>query len=117
MASELKFWDALNLSWRDIVQHKGRSAIIVLTISVLFGILMGVNFVLRGLEVSALNASVTRADGVAYVSSYHRDVTTGKQTNNKEAIQRRLKDNHGVVVGFLKDYSFQEPLSLSLIHI
>lgn len=112
MASELKFWDALNLSWRDIVQHKGRSAIIVLTISVLFGILMGVNFVLRGLEVSALNASVTRADGVAYVSSYHKDVTTGKQTNNKEAIQRRLKDNHGVVVGFLKDYSFQEPLSL-----
>lgn len=41
MASELKFWDALNLSWRDIIQHKGRSAIIVLTISVLFGILMG----------------------------------------------------------------------------
>ncbi len=112
MVNKLRFGDALSLSWRNIVQHKGRSVIIILTIAILFGVLMGVNFVLRGLEVSALNASVAKTDGAAYVSSYHRDVSTGRQTNNKEAIQKRLKDSHGVVVGFHRGYSFQEPQSL-----
>lgn len=112
LAEDLGIRDALALSWKNIIQHEGRSAIIVLTISVLFGVLIGVNFVLRGLEVSALNASVMKTGGVAYTSSYHRNVNTGKRTGDKGIIQKQLKDNHGVVVGFLRNYSFQEPLSL-----
>ena len=37
----LKFSDALRLSWSNIAQHKKRSAVIVLTISLLFGVIMG----------------------------------------------------------------------------
>ena len=40
----LKFSDALRLSWSNIAQHKKRSAIIILTISLLFGVVMGFNF-------------------------------------------------------------------------
>lgn len=67
MANRMSVVDALYLSWRNVVKHKGRSLIIVLTISILFGLLIGVNLVLRGLEVSLLSAATAETQGSAYV--------------------------------------------------
>ena len=38
----LKFSDALRLSWSNIAEHKKRSVAIIVTISILFGAIMGV---------------------------------------------------------------------------
>lgn len=46
----LKFSDALRLSWSNIAQHKKRSAILVVTIALLFGLVMGFNFLTSGIE-------------------------------------------------------------------
>ena len=107
MVGEIKFTDALSLSWRNIVQHKGRSAIIVLTISILFGVIMGVNFVLRGLEVSLLETSVARTGGKAYVVSYYADrINSGPNSVNVD-VQEQIEKYHGKELGRLKTYSFR----------
>lgn len=49
----LKFSDALRLSWGNVAQYKKRSAIIILTISLLFGVIMGFNFITSGIEAAA----------------------------------------------------------------
>lgn len=67
MANKLKFSDALRLSWSNVAEHKGRSAIIVLTISVLFGVLMGVNFIINGLEKTLYSAALAETEGEAYL--------------------------------------------------
>ena len=59
----LKFSDALRLSWSNIAQHKKRSAIIILTISLLFGVVMGFNFMLQGLQGTILDAALQTNDG------------------------------------------------------
>ena len=46
----LKFSDALRLSWSNIAEHKKRSVAIIVTISILFGAIMGFNFMLEGLR-------------------------------------------------------------------
>ena len=63
----LRFSDALRLSWSNIAQHKKRSAIIVLTISVLFGVVMGFNFMLQGLRGTILDAALQANDGKVYL--------------------------------------------------
>ena len=54
----LKFSDALRLSWSNITQHKKRSAAIILTISILFGVIMAFNFMLQGLRGTILDAAL-----------------------------------------------------------
>ena len=63
----LKFSDALRLSWSNIVQHKKRSVAIILTISMLFGIIMAFNFMLQGLRGTILNAALQTNDGKVYL--------------------------------------------------
>lgn len=110
MVNRLKFEDALSLSWRNIVRHKGRSVIIILTIAILFGVLMGVNFVLRGLEVSLLDAATTKTEGKAYV-----DVRMGVRGSSTADIMRNqlddialgdLEKHGGKALGLLKVYDF-----------
>ena len=62
----LKFSDALRLSWSNIAQHKKRSAIIILTISVLFGVVMGFNFIASGIEETTIAASAGQTGGEVY---------------------------------------------------
>lgn len=67
----LKFSDALRLSWGNIAQHKKRSAIIVLTIALLFGVIMGFNFITSGIEETTLVASAGQTGGDVYIEAYY----------------------------------------------
>lgn len=68
----LKFSDALRLSWSNIAQHKKRSAIIILTISILFGVIMGFNFITFGMEKTMLSASAGQTGGDVYTEVHYR---------------------------------------------
>ena len=59
----LRLPDAMRLSWANIAEYKGRSVVVVATVAILFGLVMGVNFLLRGLEVTLLDASVAKTGG------------------------------------------------------
>lgn len=65
----LKFSDALRLSWSNIAQHKKRSMIIVLTISLLFGVIMGFNFIASGIEETTIAASAGQTGGEVYIEA------------------------------------------------
>lgn len=63
----LKFSDAVRLSWSNIAQHKKRSVGIVLTISLLFGVIMGFNFITSGIEETTISASAGQTGGEVYI--------------------------------------------------
>lgn len=65
----LRFSDALRLSWSNIAQHKKRSVIIILTISLLFGVIMGFNFIASGIEETAIVASAGQTGGEVYIEA------------------------------------------------
>lgn len=67
----LKFSDALHLSWGNIAQYKKRSAIIVLTVALLFGVIMGFNFITSGIEETVIGASAGQTDGEVYLEAHY----------------------------------------------
>lgn len=69
----LKFSDALRLSWSNIAEHKKRSAIIILTISLLFGVIMGFNFIVSGIRETLLEVSAEPTDGKVYVTASYQE--------------------------------------------
>ena len=71
----LKFSDALRLSWSNVVRHKKRSVAIILTISMLFGIIMAFNFMLQGLRGTILNAALQTNDGKVYLQTGYQNIS------------------------------------------
>lgn len=65
----LKLSDAFRLSWSNIAEHKKRSAIIILTISLLFGVIMGFNFIASGIEKTTITASAGQTSGDVYIEA------------------------------------------------
>ena len=65
----LKISDAVRLSWSNIAQHKGRSAIVILTISILFGVVMAFNFILEGLRDTIVQTALQANNGKIYVET------------------------------------------------
>ena len=59
----LRLRDAIRIRWGNVAEHKGRSLLTVATIAVLFGLVLGVNFVLQGLEDTIVAASVISTEG------------------------------------------------------
>ena len=98
----LRLSDALRLSWANIAEYKGRSVVVVATVAILFGLVMGVNFLLRGLEVTLFDASVAKTGGKVYVETSFRKSRYG---SNEERLNERLEKYHGEKVGTLKKYA------------
>lgn len=113
MTNKLHFLDILHLSWINISQHKIRSAIIVATISILFGLLIGVSFVLNGLETTLLDASSAKTNGKFYITTYHRQIN-----NNKiapiDSVHEILSLHHATTLGTLTTYNFSTNIRVSL---
>ncbi len=97
----LRLPDAMRLSWANIAEYKGRSVVVVATVAILFGLVMGVNFLLRGLEVTLLDASVAKTGGKVYVETSFRKSRYG---SNEARLNERLEKYHGEKVGALKTY-------------
>ena len=73
----LKFSDALRLSWSNIAQHKKRSAILVVTIALLFGLVMGFNFLTSGIEETTIAASAGQTGGEVYMEASYGKMRGG----------------------------------------
>lgn len=110
----LKFSDALHLSWSNISQHKSRSVIIVLTISVLFGVVMAFNFMLEGLGETTFDAAMQASDGKIYiVTGYDSPLDTGKDgfyrdgelKDMYEEIRALAEQHHGQIIGRYLQYN------------
>lgn len=106
MVNRMGLRDALSLSWRNIAQNKGRSLIIVLTISILFGLLIGVNFVLRGLEIDLLRSSTVGTYSEAYVMVCRTQLTLGCESKIDQDMIDKLVQYGGQKVGEYKIYDF-----------
>lgn len=114
-----RFSDALRLSTVSIFEHKGRSAIVVLAVAVLFGVLMAANFLINGIEKTALLASQKETDGTIYITvkpstagdfwqyggSNHDDIEWKRyykkemDPRHHDNIAERAKEYHGEVIG------------------
>lgn len=112
----LRFSDALRLSWSNIVQHKKRSAIIVLTISLLFGVIMAFNFMLEGLRGTILDAALQANDGKVYLEVGYQSIAgfgPGKveEVDSIEKLDTFIKEEvercHGKIIGERVTYQFK----------
>ena len=110
----LKFSDALHLSWSNISQHKGRSAIVILTISILFGVVMAFNFMLEGLSKTTFDAAMQASDGKIYIAAGYNEIASINEgdyfkVNNLEdaekAIVESVKRYHGQIIGQVVQYN------------
>ncbi len=110
----LKFSDALHLSWSNIAQHKGRSAIVILTISILFGVVMAFNFMLEGLSKTTSDAAMQASDGKIYIAAGYNEIASINEgdyfkVNNLEdaekAIVESVKQYHGQIIGQVIQYN------------
>ena len=110
----LKFSDALRLSWSNIAQHKGRSAIVILTISILFGVVMAFNFMLEGLRKTTFDAAMQASDGKIYIAAGYNEIASINEgdyfkVNNLEdaekAIVESAKRYHGQIIGQVIQYN------------
>lgn len=99
----LKVTDALRLSWGNVIGHKGRSAAVVLTVAVLFGLIMGVNFILDGLEKTLVEVSIEKTEGKMYVETSFRKSRHGA---NEVRLAERLEKYRGKRVGRVQILGF-----------
>ncbi len=109
----LKFSDALRLSWSNIGEHKKRSLIIILTISLLFGVIMGFNFMLQGLRGTILDAALQANDGKVYLETGYQNISSINEGDfteltDLEAAQKIVRDTvadyHGEIIGEMTTY-------------
>ncbi len=109
----LKFSDALRLSWSNIAGHKKRSAAIIITISILFGVIMGFNFMLQGLRGTILDAALQANDGKVYLETGYQNIAPENegdftQLTDLEAAQKIVRDTvekyHGKIIGEMTTY-------------
>ncbi len=109
----LKFSDALRLSWSNIAEHKKRSVIIILTISLLFGVIMAFNFMLQGLRGTILDAALQANDGKVYLETGYQNISSINEGNftelaDLEAAQKIVRDTiadyHGEIIGEITTY-------------
>lgn len=69
----LKISDAFRLSWSNISQHKKRSALIIFTISLLFSLVMGLGFIIAGIEKTVISASAGQTKENVYIEVKHNE--------------------------------------------
>ena len=111
----LKFSDALRLSWSNIAEHKKRSVAIVLTISILFGVIMGFNFMLEGLRETILSAALQANDGKVYLEVGYQELAgfgpgrvekVDSESKLDEFIKEGVARYHGKIIGEKLNYQF-----------
>ena len=111
----LKFSDALRLSWSNIAEHKKRSVAIVLTISILFGVIMGFNFMLEGLRETILGAALQANDGKVYLEVGYQELAgfgpgrvekVDSEAKLDEFIKEGVTRYHGKIIGEKLNYQF-----------
>ena len=86
--------DVLKLAHTNVKGHLGRTVMTVLTVSVVFGVVVGANFVLKGLERSLLEFAGEKTEGKVYVVS----------VAGRSAQEDVMRENGGEEVGRIMEY-------------
>lgn len=122
----INYTDIFRLGHANVLGHKHRSRLVVLTIVVLFCLIFIVSTIYQGIEVSTLRASAVNTHGAAYVKTgfvedyyYHKEygkLTTNHAPENAEAIVReRVEKYHGSIIGIVSDISTQREWQYNII--
>ncbi len=98
----IKFSDAAHLAAQNVVSYKLRSLAIVLTVSIIFGLIIGINFLFTGLRTTLLDASTIKTVGASYVVARFKN--TAGYNSREERLAERAKQHHGEKVGSITDY-------------
>lgn len=110
----LKLSDALRLSWSNIVQYKKRSILIILTISILFGVVMAFNFILEGLGKTIFDATMQSSNDKIYIATGYSEISSINQgdyfkVDTLESAEKLLEENaeqyHGQIIGQVTQYN------------
>lgn len=125
----LKFSDALRLSWSNVAQHKKRSTIIILTISLLFSIITSFNLIASGLEKTIFSTSAGQTGGEVYLQTEYNeqngstyfdsvhsldeisqvDLKPTLDNTNAKKIRDRAATYSGEVIGYCWYYQLDYP--------
>ena len=109
----LNFSEALRLSWSNIAEHKKRSVAIIVTISILFGAIMGFNFMLQGLRNTVLDVALQANEGKIYLETGYQNISSINEGDftelaDLEAAQKIVRDTiayyHGKIIGEITTY-------------
>lgn len=96
----LRFSDTLRLATRNITAYKLRSFTIIITISIIFGLLMGVNFLFAGMRRSMLEASVIPTGGESSIVIKY----SGLSSSLRDTLDREIDKSHGKRIGTITNY-------------
>lgn len=128
-----KLSDAIHLSWTNILEHKGRSLVVVLTISVLFAIVMSFNFIFQGMENTFISANLAQTQHAVYTTVNYTPKNSSKipqsheitdaseaaaiiknkgEPKNLNAITERAQLFQGEIVGNLWSIQLNYPYSI-----
>ena len=121
---KLRLSDAIRISWSSVGGHKVRSLLVAGTIAILFGVVLGVNFVLQGLEDTVVAASVVPTAGKVYIESQYY-VTSGAPSTmteeeilNPDFVKRRAEleadadEYGGKLVGVKTSFNDRPPVEI-----
>lgn len=89
----MRLSDAARLGHANLSAQKGRNVATIVVISVLFGLVMGVNFLLQGLSNILTDYAGRTVGGEVYVDSYLSSSRGG------EIVRQRIEKYHGRVLG------------------
>lgn len=98
----IKLSDAAHLAIQNIVSYKLRSLAIVLTVSIIFGLIIGINFLFAGLRTTLLDTSTVKTAGASYVVA--RFQNAADSDSREERLAERAKRYHGEDIGTITDY-------------
>ena len=105
-----------SLATHQVVGIKdGRSVAIVLTISILFGVIMGFSFMLEGLRETILGAALQANDGKVYLDVGYQELAgfgpgrvekVDSEAKLDEFIKEGVTRYHGKIIGEKLNYQF-----------
>lgn len=119
----LKITDALRLSWSNISQYKKRSAIIVLTVSILLSMVMAFSLIAQGLQGTVLQTALENNDGKIYVQVSYQEIASFNEgdftkvdslADPYKKLEELVAPYHGKIIG--KDTVYQVDTSRSVIN-
>ena len=87
----LRLADLGRLSWGNVTEHKKRGLLVVVTMSVLFGLLFGMNFMFAGLRDTLVGVDTQATDGKVYIDLvYTRRFSGGEEADVVEVADMKI---------------------------
>ena len=106
----MKLRDIYRLAHREYAAYKTRSVATIITVGALFGLLLGILFVMQGLENVTLRYAGETTDGWIYLANYYED-----RGIDDSFIRQRIERYGGTVVTLSAHRALIRPVSIVLV--